>query len=86
MSSLRPGLSREIDYPFMNQIYLIYTLLHKRFGPQGWWPTTKKGKAKPEYRGGPSSDKEKLEVIFGAILTQYIGFNKDLRVLNILGY
>ena len=38
------------------------------YGPQNWWPVTSKDK--PEYSGGPKTEKQQLEVIFGAILTQ----------------
>lgn len=48
----------------------IYSELHGLYGPQGWWPTTKKGELTPKYRGGPKTQREQLEVIFGAILTQ----------------
>ncbi len=47
----------------------IYADLLKAYGPQGWWPTTRRGFT-PKYLGGPKSEKERLEVIFGAILTQ----------------
>ncbi|MBI3036027.1 endonuclease III domain-containing protein [Candidatus Woesearchaeota archaeon] len=47
-----------------------YNNLSQYFGPQHWWPVTPKGKLCPEYSGGPRNDKQKLEVCFGAILTQ----------------
>jgi len=46
----------------------IYGRLLAEYGAQGWWPVTKK--EKPEYSGGPKTEKQQLEVIFGAILTQ----------------
>ncbi len=52
------------------QLENIYNLMLKEYKPQGWWPTTPKGKLKPEYLDGPKSEKEQLEVIFGSILTQ----------------
>ncbi|MBD3309904.1 hypothetical protein GF351_01660 [Candidatus Woesearchaeota archaeon] len=48
----------------------IYNELLRSFGSQGWWPTTPKGKTRPEYRGGPRSAKQRFEVIAGALLTQ----------------
>src|SRR3989344_1165918 len=48
----------------------IYELLLDEFGPQNWWPVTPEGKFHPEYSGGPKNEKQQLEVIFGAILTQ----------------
>ncbi len=52
------------------QLVQIYASLLKEHGPQKWWPTTKKGDIIPKYCGGPRTQKEQLEVIFGAILTQ----------------
>ncbi|MBW2996203.1 endonuclease [Candidatus Woesearchaeota archaeon] len=40
----------------MNKIQSIYKALHKKFGPQNWWPT--------------STNNKQFEVIIGAILTQ----------------
>lgn len=55
----------------MNQFKLIYSKLYNFFGPQNWWPVTVKG-VKPKYSGGPKNNRHVLEVIFGAILTQYM--------------
>jgi endonuclease-3 related protein len=54
----------------METIYWFYSKLLKEYGPQGWWPTTSVGRSVPEYLGGPRNHVQKLEVIFGAILTQ----------------
>ena len=52
-------------------LYKIYKLLLDHFGEQGWWPTTKEGGYKPEHRGErPKVEKERLEIVVGAILTQ----------------
>jgi endonuclease-3 related protein len=51
----------------------LYKALLVRFGRQGWWPVTEPGAAKPSYRPGrpfPKSDRQKLEIAVGAILTQ----------------
>ena len=48
----------------------MYKSLLKYFGPQYWWPVTEEGKLHPEYYDGPKNEKQQLEVIFGAILTQ----------------
>ena len=48
----------------------IYNSLFSKFGPQLWWPVTESGKFHPEYTGGPKNEEQKLEVCFGAILTQ----------------
>ena len=54
----------------MRKILNIYKKLHSNFAPQRWWPVTEEGKLHPEYSGGPKNEKQKLEVCFGAILTQ----------------
>ena len=54
----------------MARIQEIYSVLYSHFGPQRWWPVTKKGKLHPEYSNGPKNEKQQLEVIFGSILTQ----------------
>jgi len=59
----------------MNKIMKIYKTLLSQFGSQHWWPVTEKGKFHPEYSNGPQNEKQKLEVIFGAILTQNTNWN-----------
>lgn len=54
----------------MNEIYKIYKTLLKNYGFQKWWPTTSENELKPKYQNGPKTEKQKLEVIIGAILTQ----------------
>ena len=54
----------------INRIKNILQLFLDYYDPQHWWPVTPAGKFKPEYTGGPISEKQKLEVIIGAILTQ----------------
>ncbi|MBI2653870.1 endonuclease III domain-containing protein [Candidatus Woesearchaeota archaeon] len=54
----------------MNKLLKIYNSLHSHFGLQNWWPVTEESKIHPEYSGGPKNEKQQLEVIFGAILTQ----------------
>jgi len=52
-------------------LYKIYEVLLNYFGEQGWWPTTREGETKPEHRGEePRTEREKLEIVVGAILTQ----------------
>jgi endonuclease-3 related protein len=49
----------------------LYKKLFSFFGEQNWWPVTSKGKIKPEYKKRKNlTEKQKLEVCFGAILTQ----------------
>ena len=54
----------------MNKILNIYTLLYKAFGPQRWWPTTLEGELRPSYHGKKIDDKQRFEIICGAVLTQ----------------
>ncbi len=54
----------------MSKIESIYNSLYSHFAPQRWWPVTEEGRLHPEYSGGPKSEKQQLEVCFGAILTQ----------------
>ncbi len=54
----------------MNQIKKIYSILYKKFGPQGWWPTSTKNK--------------QFEVIIGAILTQNTSWkNVEKAIFNL---
>lgn len=54
----------------------IYNKLFEAFGMQGWWPVTPIGGCKgelaytPVYGIGLKNEKQRLEIIFGAILTQ----------------
>jgi len=49
----------------------IYKKLYKKFGPQGWWPTTLDNELHPQHHGiAPRNEKERFEIIIGAILTQ----------------
>ena len=55
----------------MRKIRQIYEILHKAYGPQGWWPLTERYKFIPEHKGKkPDTEKRKFEIIIGAILTQ----------------
>ncbi|MEA3429741.1 MAG: endonuclease [Nanoarchaeota archaeon] len=62
----------------------IYQKFLKEYKPQLWWPTTPKNKLKPEYLGGPSNEKEKFEIILGAILTQNTSWvNVEKAIINL---
>lgn len=56
----------------------IYKSLLKAHGLQKWWPTTPKGEFTPQYLGGPRNEKEQLEIIFGALLTQNTQWNPNV--------
>jgi len=52
-------------------LQLIYEKLLKAFGPQHWWPVTKEHELIPKYHKDINlGEKQKLEICFGAILTQ----------------
>ena len=51
-------------------LYDIYLVLLNSFCKQHWWPVTEEGKLHPEYSDGPKNEKQQLEVVIGAILTQ----------------
>jgi len=48
----------------------IYKKLYSEYGPQRWWPTTLEGELHPSYHGKEINEKQKFEIIAGAILTQ----------------
>jgi endonuclease III related protein len=60
----------------MNSLKKIYQILLKELGHQGWWPVTPLGNCRscgdslPIYGLKAKTEKQKLEIIFGAILTQ----------------
>lgn len=69
----------------MNKILKVYKILFKEFGPQNWWPTTPKNKSRPEYRRKSNlSEKEKWEIVTGAILTQNTSWkNVESAIINL---
>ena len=48
----------------------IYLQLLKNYGEQGWWPLSKGSLKTQHHNGNPVSDKDRFEIIVGAILTQ----------------
>jgi endonuclease III related protein len=62
----------------------IYNLLSKAYGVQDWWPVTPPGQTQPRYTGGPRNNREKLEVIFGAILTQNTSWKNVEKAISTL--
>ncbi|MBW2980878.1 endonuclease [Candidatus Woesearchaeota archaeon] len=69
----------------MNKIHQIYSLLYKSFGKQGWWPTTLENELHPKHHGkAPKNDKERFEIIIGAILTQNTNWkNVEKAIFNL---
>jgi endonuclease III related protein len=75
----------------MNKLQEIYQILLKEFGHQGWWPITPLGDCRgcgdplPIYGLKAKSEKQKLETIFGAILTQNTQWkpNVERSIINL---
>jgi endonuclease-3 related protein len=69
----------------MNRIEKIYSLLYAKFKAQHWWPVTKENETAPKYhRRIKLSEKHKLEIIFGAILTQNTSWkNVEKAIINL---
>ncbi len=63
----------------------IYQKLLKSFGPQHWWPVTKDNDKSPKYHKNINlNEKQKLEIIFGAILTQNTSWkNVEKAIINL---
>lgn len=57
----------------------VYNALFEHFGPQGWWPIN--GKYHHGDYSYPKNEKEKLEIIHGAILTQNTSWNNVEKAL-----
>jgi len=75
----------------MTQLKQIYNLLLEHFGHQGWWPVTAIGGCKgdlpdkPMYGLKTKNEKQRFEIILGAILTQntaWTNVEKALVALN----
>ncbi|MBD3355399.1 endonuclease [Candidatus Woesearchaeota archaeon] len=68
----------------MKKIQKIYDILYKRFGPQRWWPTTLEGELHPTYHGKKINQKQRFEIIIGAILTQNTAWkNVEKAIFNL---
>ncbi len=69
----------------MDKIELIYKILHSNSGPQNWWPVTKEGEIAPQYHKDIIlTEKQKLEICFGAILTQNTNWkNVEKAIANL---
>lgn len=69
----------------MNRIQQIYKIMIEAYGKQGWWPTTPENELHPRHRGkAPKNEKERFEIIAGAILTQNTSWsNVEKAVFNL---
>lgn len=70
-----------------NKLLEIYNMLLKEYGPQGWWPVTPRTcniDPKPIYGLKASSEKQKLEIIFGAVVVQNTAWkNAEKAIINL---
>ncbi len=66
----------------MSMVNQVYKLLHKSYGPQGWWPLSK-GRLKTRHHNGqPQTDHDRWEIIVGAVLTQNTSWQNVERVIE----
>lgn len=72
------------------KIIQIYDILFNNFGAQGWWPVTPLGGCRgelgqrPVYGMTTKSEKQKFEIILGAILTQNTAWtNAEQAIMNL---
>ncbi len=63
----------------------IFKTLHTSFNSQHWWPVTKERELIPKYHKKINlSEKQRLEIIFGAILTQNTSWkNVEKAIINL---
>ena len=68
----------------MDKIEKIYSILSKEYGLQKWWPTTLEGEFHPSYHGKKINEKQRFEIIIGAILTQNTSWkNVEKAIFNL---
>ena len=66
----------------MIKIQTIYDKLSLHFGPQNWWPVTLDGEISPGYHENINlTEKQKLEICFGAILAQSTSWKNAEKAL-----
>ena len=59
----------------MTYLKEIFNILNKSYGPQGWWPLSKGNLETKHHNGSPEDEKDRFEIIIGAILTQNTAWN-----------
>jgi endonuclease-3 related protein len=61
----------------------LYKKLYAHFGPQRWWPVTDAGEITPTYKKRKRlTEKQKLEICLGAILTQNTDWKNVMKALE----
>ncbi len=62
----------------------IYGKLFKAYGKQGWWPLSKGSLETKHHNGKPCSDKDRFEIMAGAIMTQNTAWtNVEKAIYNL---
>lgn len=62
----------------------IHDILLRSYGPQKWWPTTLEGELHPTYHGKKPNNRQRFEIIVGAILTQNTSWkNVEKAIFNL---
>lgn len=54
---------------------IIYKILNKTYDQQGWWPISKNSLHPKHHNGPPKNDRDRFEIILGAVLTQNTNWN-----------
>ncbi len=71
----------------MNAVKEVYDFLYGLYGSRGWWPVTPvscRGDAMPVYGLAAKSEKQRLEIILGAILAQNTSWkNAEMAVCEL---
>lgn len=68
----------------METLQTAYKIMFNAYGKQGWWPLSKGGLNTKHHNGEPSSDKDRFEIIVGAILTQNTAWtNVEKAIYNL---
>jgi len=64
---------------------IIYSVLYKAYGKQGWWPVYSIENGASAYgSGAPADDSDRFEIIIGAILTQNVAWKNAEKALGAL--
>ena len=64
------------------QPFLLYRALSSFYGPQYWWPVTDKGAVAPTYKPRKRlTEKQRLEICLGAILTQNTSWENVMKAI-----
>ena len=66
------------------KIKSVYQKLNKKYGHQGWWPLSKNSLHSKHHNGPPRNNRDRFEIIVGAILTQNTSWkNVEKAIYNL---